>query len=60
MGIKLSDSDRFSQQPQVSLGGSSWQCWAQEAGRQLSLGELGAVPLVLAWGQSCSSPACLN
>lgn len=41
MGIKLSDSDRFSQEPQASLGGSSWQCWAHEAGRQLSPGHWG-------------------
>lgn len=46
MGIKLSNSDPFSQAPQASLGGSNWECWAHEAGRQLSLGMPGVVPLV--------------
>lgn len=38
MDIKLSDSDRFSWEAQAPLRGSSWQCWAHEAGRQLSQG----------------------
>lgn len=36
MGIKLSGGDRFSQEPQASLGGSGWQCWAP-SGRKAAL-----------------------